>query len=467
MNQDKPPSSSAIEGPFQSSSSSYNDLGKRTILIVDDEPEVALYYSTCLTSCGYRALLQMDPREVLRTLDTHAEIELILLDLRMPYISGESLLNQIKTKYPSVGVIITTGYSTIDSAVRMIKSGAHNYLAKPLTEPTLEEACATFFSNRPAYCSQDPRFSRFITTSPLFEGVFKKILAFADVDSPVLITGETGTGKELVAMQLHAMSSRHSKKFTGINIAAVSPSLFESLLFGHKKGAFTGAERDHAGFFEQAADGTIFLDEIGEIGLDEQKKLLRVLQTRRFNPVGSTLEQSLNAKIIFATNRDLRTETTSNRFRSDLYYRLAGHIIELPALRDRREDIDLLAKFFLEKYCIQYRRHISGFSEEALQALNSYSYPGNVRELEGYISASILLEGSDKITRESLPKHLTERSVQSALPSNLDAVRIQTIMTTLKECEWNKTLAAKRLGVSRSTIIRAIKDMQLSRAENN
>lgn len=468
MSEKVEPSSSKMPEPSFSDATSLNrDLGKRTVLVVDDAPDVALCHSEMLTIAGYRALIQTDPREVCKTLELHDEIELILLDLRMPHISGLDLVLQIKAQRPDVGVIIATVINDIESAVSAMRAGGYNYILKPVSLARLTEVCASFFSNRPVRRINDPRFSRFITTSPLFEGVFKKVAAFAEIDTPVLVCGETGTGKELVAMQLHALSKRWNKKFTPINIAAISPGLFESSLFGHKRGSFTGAHRDHKGYLEQAADGSIFLDEIGELGLDEQKKLLRVFQSNVFSAVGSTVEIPLTAKVILATNRNLRNDAENNRFRHDLFYRLAGHVIELPALRERACDIPALADYFLHKYSTQYGRRIKQVSVEALAALVRYRFPGNVRELEGMISAAVLLETTDQIALSSLPRHVYKSPPPEDLEgANMDSVKLKAIYQAIQECGGNKTLAAKKLGISRSTICRLTKSDDDNSVEN-
>ncbi len=317
------------------------------ILAVDDDLEVAKAHTEMISRMGYRSLFQVDPERVESDLESRPDVDLVLLDLRMPRLGGMDLLRRIRLRRPQTGVVMATGVNDLEEAIRAIKEGAYNYLLKPLQPERLERVLASYFDNRPRRLIDDPRFASYLTGHPAFEGIFRRVKAFAEADVTVMIQGETGTGKELIAGLIHALSPRLAGRFTAVNVAALSPALFESELFGHRKGAFTGAIEEHTGYFEQAGDGTLFLDEIGELGADQQKKLLRVIETRKFCRIGETIERPLKARLVLATNRDLQAASGDQAFRSDPYYRLAGPVVVLPPLRERGDDIDLLDCYFL------------------------------------------------------------------------------------------------------------------------
>lgn len=446
-----------------------------TVLVVDDDEAVARAHAELLSGCGYEAVIETDPLKAEKHLLDNPRIALALYDLRMPGLHGLELLQRTRLVRPDVGVIIATVVGDIEEAVRATKLGAYNYLLKPIPAERLGRVLSSYFESlpqpagversgaRPAI-DDDPRFRGFVTQSPVFKEVFRQIRVYGEADVPVLIHGETGTGKELVANLIHAFSPRRSERFISINVAALSTQLFESELFGHRRGAFTGAVADKAGFFEEAAGGTLFLDEIGELPFELQTKLLRVLQTKRFARVGDTAERPLDARLIFATNRHLDSDIGQERFRADLFFRIASHGIRLPPLRARREDIPLLTTYFLEKYCCQYGRHLDGIDKEAMDALEAYPFPGNVRELEGFISAAVLLEEASCIRLASLPFHV--RTAATEPPAeDLESLRNQTILRVLAECDGNQTRAAERLGISRSTVIRALRHIRSATEE--
>lgn len=419
------------------------------VLVVDDEVEVARAHADLLEGMGYRSLCESSPEKVESKLARCRDIDLVLLDIRMPRFDGLQLLRRIKLRRPEVGVIMATVVNDIEKAVTAIKSGAYNYLLKPLQTESLQRTLDSFYTNRPKSLSDDLRFAPFVTGCPAFSDIFRQTKAFAETDVPVLVLGETGTGKELVANMIHALSPRSGERFLAVNMAALSPSLFESELFGYCRGAFTGAVADRAGYFEESGAGTLFLDEIGELTPDQQTKLLRVVQGRCFSRIGETQERPIRARFVIATNRDLEKDVREGRFRRDLYYRLMNYRIDLPPLRNRPGDVALLSRYFLEKYSSQFGRSIEGFEPEALRLFEGYPFPGNVRELEGIISSAVLLEQSTRIQPSTLPGYLKVLADDS---SDLESVRRRSILKALAECDGNQTKAARKLGIARQTL---------------
>jgi len=420
-----------------------------TVLVVDDDPQVAEEHSRILRNIGFTPITQSRPEDVEPLLLREPRVDLVLLDIRMPGINGLDLLQRIKVRRPDIGVVMATVVNDVEHAVRATKDGAYNYLLKPLQSEQVERVLRSYFSNQPAPVIDDARFRPFITSHPAFREIFRRVQVFAETDLPVLLLGETGTGKELIAHLTHALSPRAGGPLLTVNVAAIPATLFESELFGHAKGSFTGALKDRAGYFEAAAGGTLFLDEIGDLGLDQQSRLLRVLQERRFTRVGETTERPCTARVLLATNRDLTADVRQGRFREDLYYRISNYAILLPPLRERGGDVVVLAEYFARKYASQFGRPITGFSDAALERLRAYSFPGNVRELEGIVNAAVLLESGGRICSESLPEKVT----RSPLPeSDLEKVRSRTILRVLSECDGNQTKAAERLGIARQTL---------------
>jgi DNA-binding NtrC family response regulator len=425
------------------------------VLVVDDDRGVAESHASLLRELSYEPVVQVDPLGVEQMLVQDGAIELVLLDIRMPTLCGLELLRRVKLRRPHVGVVMATVVNDIEHAVTAIKSGAYNYLLKPLAAERLKAVVESWMSNRPARLVDDPRFAALVTASRRMEPVFHAIRVFAEADVTTLIEGETGTGKELVAELLHSLSRRAGSRFIALNVAAISPSLFEAELFGHRRGAFTGASGDHPGFFDAAADGTLFLDEIGELGDEQQTKLLRVLQSRRYCRVGETIERDLRARVVLATNRDLRAEVQDGRFRADLFYRLSGHTVHLPALRDREGDVKVLSEYFRHKYNSQFGRAVEGFEPEAQLALERYPFPGNVRELESLVSGAVLLEQSARVRPGTLPPHV--RLADTSGGEDMDAVKLRAIREALNSCNGNQTRAAQKLGLSRGHLNRLLK----------
>jgi len=420
-----------------------------TVLVVDDDQQVAEDHARILRGIGYNSVTQSVPEDVEPHLHRMPNIDLVLLDIRMPGLNGIELLRRIKLRRPDVGIVMATVINDVEHAVQAIKAGAYNYLLKPLQKEQVERVLQSYFSNQPVPINEDPRFRPFITAHPDFREIFRRAKVFAETDLPILLLGETGTGKEVIAQLIHTLSPRRDSRFLTANMAAIPPSLFESELFGHARGAFTGAIQDRSGYFEAAGGGTLFLDEIGELGPEQQSRLLRVLQEKRYFRVGETVERESSARVVLATNRDLAADVRQGRFREDLYYRISNYCITLPPLRERGNDVEVLATYFARKYASQFGRPITGFSPEALQLLRRYAFPGNVRELEGMVNAAVLLEEGTIIQPASLPEKL---GVPPKDGTELETTRFQTVQRVLAECDGNQTKAAERLGIARQTL---------------
>jgi DNA-binding NtrC family response regulator len=420
-----------------------------SILVVDDDREVAESHAKLLRKIGYSPRLQSVPEQVEPDLARHPDTSLVLLDIRMPGLSGIDLLDRIKVRHPEIGIVMATVVNDVTQAVQAIKGGAYNYLLKPLQEDEVRRVLGSYFSNQPQPLIDEPRFRPFITGHAAFREIFRRIQAFAQTDVPVLLQGETGTGKELIAALIHALSPRSENRFLPVNIASLSATLFESELFGHVRGAFSGAVRDRAGYFEEAQSGTLFLDEIGELPEEQQRRLLRVIEARKFTRVGESTERDLKARVVMATHRDLQVQVKEGKFRQDLYYRISPYEVRLPPLRERPGDIELLVRYFTAKYASQFGRQVNGCSPEALSLLLAYSFPGNVRELEGMISAAVLLEQSSMLQPGSLPTHL---SLETNSGGDLEKARCQAVMRALGAANGNQTQAAKSLGIARQTL---------------
>jgi two-component system response regulator AtoC len=419
------------------------------VLVVDDDPQVAEEHARLLRGLGFTARTQSAPEQVEPLLHREPDLDLVLLDIRMPGLNGLDLLQRIKLRRPDLGVVMATVLNDVEHAVRAIKAGAYNYLLKPLQADQVARVLGSYFSNQPAALTDDPRFRPFITAHPAFREIFRRVKVFAETDLPVLLLGETGTGKELLARMIHALSPRAEGRFLTAGVAAIPTTLFESEMFGHAKGAFTGALADRAGYFESASGGTLFLDEIGDLGLEQQSRLLRVLQEKRVTRVGETDERVADARVVLATHRDLTEEVRQGRFREDLYYRISNYTVSLPPLRERGADVAVLANYFARKYASQFGRPVTGFCDEALALLRAYPFPGNVRELEGIVNAAVLLESGETLGPESLP----EKVRSAPRPENeLEKVRCQTVRRVLAECDGNQTRAAEKLGIARQTL---------------
>ncbi len=433
------------------------------ILIVEDERNQREILQEFLESKGYETEGAGSGEEALKKFESGI-FDTILLDIKLPDTSGIDLLKKFREINPEIPVIMTTAYSDVDIVIEAMKTGAFHYLVKPINLDELLIIISRAIKHLNLVREIELLKEEKELIYPDVEGIvaesyeMKKVLAtalkVAKSRASVLITGETGTGKELVARFIHRYSPRKDKPFIPVNVAAIPETLIESELFGHVKGAFTDAVRDRKGYFQMADGGTIFLDEIGELPLNLQPKLLRVLQEGEFFPVGSSKSVKVDIRVIAATNKDLEEETKRGNFREDLYYRLNVIHIHIKPLRERREDIPYLLDYFLKKFSQKEGKKIHGFTREAYEVLIRYDYPGNVRELENIVERSVVMSQGDLITTDDLPVHLLSRELQHesnknlSLPERLKLVEKSLILEALKKNNWVKTRAAKELGIS-------------------
>lgn len=386
------------------------------ILIVDDEESITTFIQILLQKSGYKTFTAANGKEALEIYDKN-QIDLVLTDLQMPTMDGMELLGQIKNRNPEAVVIMLTAHGTTESAVGAMKIGAYDYILKPAKNDeillTIEKALETKVlrkENRSLRQSIQAtyQFQNIIGNSQAMATVFDIVKRVAPTKSNILIMGESGTGKELVAKALHYSGPLKDKPFITVNCGAIPLTLMESEMFGHKKGSFTGASHDKEGLFHAAHTGTIFLDEVGDLPLEIQVKLLRVLQDRLIRPVGTLDDIPVDVRVVAATNRDLETMVKEGSFREDLYYRLNVIQIRTPSLRQRREDIPILAGYFLRKFTTQMKKNIASVSKDAMMKLTTYDYPGNVRELENSVERAVAVETSNTLQPTSLPSQFHE-----------------------------------------------------------
>ncbi len=442
------------------------------IVVIDDDPEMRSMCVDQLEMDGYRVRHFADGREALVFLNGGTpeadQVELVLTDLRMPDVDGLSLLRHFKPKHPDVPVILMTAYASVESAVEGLRKGAFDYLTKPFKLAEMSHAVerAVMFGRlkrENLSLSKEVKgkwtVREIVGKSPALREVFDLIERLAPSNSSVLVTGESGTGKEVIARAIHQSSPRHDKSFVAVNCTAIPDSLMESELFGYTKGAFTGANSDKRGLFEEAEGGTLFLDEIGDMDIALQAKLLRVLQERTIRPVGATVSRSIDVRIIAATHKDLKTAIANGTFREDLYYRLAVIPVVMPALRHRPEDIPLLARHFLNKYSLLNGGRVHGFAPEALQMLMGLSWPGNVRELENLIERLVVLSRTPIIQAHDIPVG-EEKSFENFFGQNvanmpsLEELEKRYIGLVLEKTGSRKEKAAQILGINRRTLYR-------------
>ncbi len=432
---------------------------KERILVVDDAVGTLEVLQRNLSSHGYRVFTALGVTEALSVLDA-TPVDLVITDLRMPKISGLDLIRHVRENFKDTEVMLITGYATIEGAVEAVKTGAEEYLAKPFTDEELLAAVQRALAKlqkRRAGQSPVPRpaTGRFgiLGESGAISQVLHMITRAASTSATVLITGESGTGKELVARAIHYSSPRSSAPFVPVNCGGIPENLLESELFGHLKGAFTGATESRAGFFQTAAGGTIFLDEISDTSLGMQAKLLRVLQDKEVWMVGGRRAQSVDVRIVAATNKDLVKLVQKGAFREDLFFRLNVLAILIPPLRERDDDILLLARHFAARFAREAGKPTPRFSEKALQALAHYDWPGNVRELENVIQRLVIMTDGDLIEIPDLPP-LMRFSVprEAGMNRTLAEMEREYICSVLSHVGGNKTRAAAILGIDRKTL---------------
>lgn len=440
---------------------------KTRILLVDDDNGHRQMLKVVLEEWDYTITEAIDGEMAVEQVKK-APVDLILMDVRMPKKSGLEALLEIKAINPSIPILIMTAYSTVEAAVETIKAGAYDYLTKPLDFEKLKITLRNILSfsglikenaQLSASLAKTQATSNIIGSSPAFQKVLTMVETVAPSEATILITGESGTGKEVIAKAIHELSGRCSGPYVAINCAALTETLLESELFGHEKGAFTGADRRHNGRFSQAHKGTLFLDEIGEMPLLMQAKLLRAIQEKEIVRVGGSTPEKVDVRLVAATNRDILQEVEAGNFREDLYYRLNVVSIELPPLRKRNEDIPALASHFLQLFSQKNNKTIQGFTPSAMHYLMNYSWPGNVRELENIVERGVVLCLSNTITERELPDFMRTAGNQpnkivaeEAPPLPLEDIEKTAILYTLNHVGGNKSEAAKLLGITRKTL---------------
>ncbi|HBA40256.1 MAG TPA: hypothetical protein DCZ05_11085 [Deltaproteobacteria bacterium] len=434
--------------------------GEKKVLIVEDEMDMAFNYEQIIRGSGMKCLISTEPKEVIRLVSLEKP-DVILCDLRMPEIDGMELLEKIKTEWPGLPVIIITGYATIDVAVEAMRKGASDFLAKPFPPDELLLKVQRVFdysklAEENLYLkrdlNQERQFERIVGESQAIRNLFLQIERISATDCRVLITGETGTGKELVAREIHHRSLRKDRGFYGVNCASFTGTLLESELFGHEKGAFTSAHSAQRGLFELADKGTIFFDEIGETSPSFQANLLRVIQESEFKRLGGERILKTDVRVLCSTNRDIKKAIAEGTFREDLFYRLGVVQIHLPALRERKEDIPLLVDHFLAKCFSKNKKRVGGITSDTLDLLLRYPWPGNIRELENAVERATLMVSGDQLTAEDFAFLFSPESDPQKRKGTLEDLEKELIERTLVECHWNKTLTAKRMGISRRAL---------------
>lgn len=444
------------------------------ILIVDDDANHLKTLKTIVQSWGYEVAIADDGVRAVEAVKERP-FALILMDVRMVRMSGIEALQRIKAYNPAIPILIMTAYSSVDSAVEALKAGAYDYLTKPLDFEALKLGLARALEHAglkaenaalKSRLSADYELENIIGKSRPMKELVEMLAMVAPSEATVLITGESGTGKELIAKSIHHNSPRKDQPLVVVNCAALSETLLESELFGHEKGAFTGADRRREGRFKQADRGTIFLDEIGETSAAMQAKLLRVIQEREIQRVGGDEPLSVDVRILAATHRNLQEAVEEGQFREDLYYRLNVVTLRIPPLRERPDDIPLLARHFLEAYARKNRKKVKGFSPLAMDMLLRYDWPGNVRELENTIERAVILLPDEHITEKELPSHVTEHFAAkadspapiAAANRPLEEIEREAILATLEDSGGNKSETARRLGINRKTLHKRLKD---------
>ena len=454
------------------------------VLVIDDDPVILEVIADILKANGYETLTAPDGESGIKELESNS-YDLVLTDLIMTEVGGMEVLDHLLANSPETICIILTGYGTIESSVKAIKKGAFDYITKPVTAPRLLVVVENALKFRSLEkenirlkkeLRRKYRYDNLIGTSEPIKKIYDLIEKVADTDGTVLISGSTGTGKELIARAIHYNSSRNDKPLVVINCGAIPEELLESELFGHEKGAFTGAHKVRIGRFEMANGGTIFLDEIGEMSPALQVKLLRVLQEMKFERVGGTKTIHVDIRIIAATNRNLTVAINKGTFREDLYYRLNVIPIKVPSLKQRKSDIKLLVDFFLKKFQRGKKQRIKGFSPAAMDAMLMYDWPGNVRELENLVKRVIILCDNQVAGFDDLPEHLQQNSVLiqpvkedllekgGTLSMAVKNFEKRLILEALEKSDGVKAKAAKLLNIKRTTLVEKIKKQNMADA---
>ena len=450
-------------------------MEKARIMVIDDEESMCKFMQIMLKKEGYGVSSAQSGKEALEELQ-NSHYDLVIADLMMPEMNGLELLSKVKSIDPELNFIVMTAYASVDTAIEALKKGAFDYIAKPFKVDELKITIKKSLEQKrivkenldlKRQLKKEFSLDSFIGDTPEIIEMKKLVEKVALTDSTVLIQGESGTGKELVAKAIHHHSRRADKPFVTINCAALPETLLESELFGHTKGAFTGAIKDKEGLFFVADGGTFFLDEIGVISQAIQVKLLRVLEEKEITPVGSTKPIQVEVRLIAATNADLEQEVKLGNFRADLFYRLNVIPIHIPTLRERKDDIKLLTFYFIKKYCEKLQIKEKSISDEAMNKLLSYSWPGNARELENTMERVILLAKDDEVKIKDLPENILSgeavKLIEETRPETptLETIEKSYIYWVLQRADWQKSKAAQILGIDSSTLYRKIEKYQL------
>lgn len=441
-----------------------------TLLIVDDEKEMCSSLSELFSAKGFLVETTSSPKEVINILQ-NKRVDLILMDVRMPEIGGISLLKTIRDSWASLPIIMISGYASIENVVQSMRYGALNFYEKPLNIPSLMNEISEYLLKNSRRVNQVP-IKELRSDNPVMQDVLEIVKTAAPTNAPVIITGESGTGKERVAAAIHEMSGRGNRPLIKINCAAIPDTLLESELFGYEAGAFTDARTAHRGKFEQAEGGSIFFDEIGDMSLKTQAKLLRVLQEKEFERLGGNELIKTDVRVITATNKDLKELIANSMFREDLYYRISVISVHLLPLRERMEDIISLSTNFLHSFCSQYNKHIKGFAPQVESVLINHDWPGNIRELRNVIERSVIFSRTDMIELADLPAQY-KRKIEldyskKDSPGDDHLTKIynnlsrQVILDTLKKTGGSKNRAAELLNIHRKTLYNRMKKYGIS-----
>jgi two-component system response regulator AtoC len=448
------------------------------VLVVDDEESVRQMLKDILEDNGHRVLLAENGRDALVKIET-GHPDAVLLDIRMPEMDGLAVLDIVRNKGNNVPIILMTAFGTTEMAIQAMQMGAYDYIIKPFNidellltvkkAVTMQDLSAEVAALREEL-SQNQGESSLVGRSSRMQALYKDIGRVADRNVTVLILGESGTGKELVSLAIHRNSSRRDRPFVKINCATIPENLLESELFGHEKGAFTGADRRKPGKFELANRGTILLDEIGEISLSTQAKLLRVLQEKEFERVGGTETIQVDVRILAATNKDLSRLVKEGGFREDLYFRLNVVTITIPPLRERKDDIPILANHFIQKFGAEFNKVVTGFSQEAMELLCGYDWPGNIRELRNACQRAVVMAVGPVILPDDIPFSVQARTQGIETPAYSPGMTLkeivadverQVILKVLKENNWNRGATAEALGMNRRSLYAKMKEYGL------
>ncbi|MEN2997861.1 MAG: sigma-54 dependent transcriptional regulator [Brevinematia bacterium] len=473
-------------------------MAKETILVIDDEEKIREGLKTIFELEGYNVITSSDGEDGIRKINTE-KVDLVILDLKMPNITGYEFLKIVSKTDPFLPIIILTAYGSVEEAVNLTKQGAFDYFIKPPDVDKLLISVGKALDIRKSLLEKNKEkatlpknaLDAIIGESEEIKQIKDLVRRVAGTDATVLITGESGTGKELIANAIHALSPRRDGPFVKVNCGSIPETLLEAELFGHEKGAFTGAITRRKGRFELANGGTIFLDEIGEVSPKLQVALLRVLQEKEFQRVGGEEDIKVDVRVIVATNKNLEEEVRKNNFREDLYYRINIITIHIPPLRQRKTDIPILATHFLKMYSETYKKSVRTLSKDLLDILISYSWPGNVRELQNFIESAVIMCNKDELTPECIPTHYKAKLLSPKIVSipeypqkqtllnpkkpiivvevgkTLEEIERNVIEETLKFTNYNKSKTARILGITRKTLLMKIEKFGLNRRDNS